>query len=111
MSSNKWIRPVSFNRTNPADQARLELIGRKSFSKFVKKLLDEEIARRELKVSENNNEVKLGVEPEAEKNTEETPKNEIKPITTADKLEQLKKRRSSKSSNIAPRLFVNQPKS
>ena len=46
MSENKWIRPVSFNRKNKKDQERLKLVGRKAFSTFVKKLLDEEIERR-----------------------------------------------------------------
>lgn len=46
MSTNKWVRSISFNRTNPADVARLKFIGKKSFSKFVKKLIDEEIQKQ-----------------------------------------------------------------
>ncbi|EKN67523.1 hypothetical protein P9E76_01335 [Schinkia azotoformans] len=46
MSANKWVRSISFNRTNPDDIKRLKYIGKKSFSKFVKKLIDEEIQRQ-----------------------------------------------------------------
>lgn len=46
MSQNKWVRSISFNRTNSKDIARLKLIGKKSFSRFIKKLLDEEIKRQ-----------------------------------------------------------------
>lgn len=43
--SNKWVRSISFNKTNSQDIARLKLIGKKSFSRFIKRLLDEEIKR------------------------------------------------------------------
>ena len=46
MSKNKWVRSISFNRTNPDDIKRLKFIGKKSFSKFVKKLIDEEIQKQ-----------------------------------------------------------------
>lgn len=46
MSENKWVRSISFNRTNPRDLERLKLIGKKSFSRYIKKLLDEEIKRQ-----------------------------------------------------------------
>lgn len=46
MSKNKWVRSISFNKTNEKDIARLKLIGKKSFSRFIKKLLDEEIKRQ-----------------------------------------------------------------
>ncbi|WP_017728467.1 hypothetical protein [Halalkalibacterium ligniniphilum] len=46
MSKNKWVRSISFNRTNPDDVARLRLIGKKSFSKYIKHLLDEELKRQ-----------------------------------------------------------------
>lgn len=42
---NKWVRSISFNKTNAQDILRLKLIGKKSFSRFIKKLLDEEIKR------------------------------------------------------------------
>ncbi|MED4354798.1 hypothetical protein P9265_21195 [Schinkia azotoformans] len=45
MSKNKWVRSISFNRTNPDDIKRLDLIGKKSFSQVIKKLIDEEIKR------------------------------------------------------------------
>lgn len=57
MSANQWVRSISFNHKNPDDIERLKLIGKKSFSRFVKKLLDEEIKRqskvppKEIKVS------------------------------------------------------------
>lgn len=47
MSENKWVRSISFNKKNPKDVERLKLIGKKSFSRYVKKLLDEEIKRQE----------------------------------------------------------------
>lgn len=46
--SNKWVRSISFNRTNSKDIARLKLIGKKSFSKYMKKLLDAEIERQKV---------------------------------------------------------------
>ncbi|MEC1772307.1 hypothetical protein [Schinkia azotoformans] len=46
MSKNKWVRSISFNRTNPDDIKRLNFIGKKSFSRIVKKLIDEEIKRK-----------------------------------------------------------------
>ena len=46
MSKNKWVRSISFNRTNPDDVRRLDFIGKKSFSRLVKKLIDEEIKRK-----------------------------------------------------------------
>ena len=46
MSKNKWVRSISFNHTNPDDVARLRLIGKKSFSRYIKGLLDAEIKRQ-----------------------------------------------------------------
>jgi len=46
--SNKWVRSISFNRTNKDDILRLQLIGKKSFSRFIKQLLDDEIKRKGL---------------------------------------------------------------
>ncbi|WP_144559530.1 hypothetical protein [Shouchella miscanthi] len=46
--SNKWVRSISFNKTNKDDILRLQLIGKKSFSRFIKKLLDDEIKRKGL---------------------------------------------------------------
>lgn len=46
MSENKWVRSISFNKKNPQDLERLKLIGKKSFSRYVKKLLDDEIKRQ-----------------------------------------------------------------
>lgn len=48
MSKNKWVRSVSFNKNNPQDIARLKLIGKKQFSTFIKKLIDEELTRQEV---------------------------------------------------------------
>ncbi|ADU30384.1 hypothetical protein [Evansella cellulosilytica] len=53
MSKNKWVRSISFNKKNEKDIARLKLIGKKSFSRFIKKLLDDEIIRRESEVPSN----------------------------------------------------------
>lgn len=47
MSRNKWVRSISFNKTNPDDVRRLELIGDSSFSKFVKNLIDRELERQD----------------------------------------------------------------
>lgn len=46
MSENKWVRSISFNKKNPQDIERLKLIGKKSFSRYVKRLLDDEIKRQ-----------------------------------------------------------------
>lgn len=43
--SNKRVRSISFNSTNEADIKRMKLIGKKSFSRYIKKLLDDEIQR------------------------------------------------------------------
>lgn len=47
MSKNKWVRSVSFNHTTPKDVERLKHIGKKSFSRYVKRLIDEDIKRKE----------------------------------------------------------------
>ena len=65
MSSNKWIRPISFNKNNAKDKERLDLIGRKSFSRYIKKLLDEEIKRQKTLLPESEKEV-IEVLPEIE---------------------------------------------
>lgn len=44
--SNKWVRSVSFNKKNEKDIERLKLIGKKSFSKYIKELLDAELKRK-----------------------------------------------------------------
>lgn len=49
MSDNKWVRSISFNKKNPKDIERLKLIGKKSFSRYVKRLLDDEIKRQSIK--------------------------------------------------------------
>jgi hypothetical protein len=49
MSDNKWVRSISFNKKNPQDIERLKLIGKKSFSRYVKRLLDDEIKRQSIK--------------------------------------------------------------
>lgn len=54
MSKNKWVRTISFNRSNPNDQARLKLIGKKSFSRYIKHLLDEEIKRQNANSANTN---------------------------------------------------------
>lgn len=73
MKKNQWMRSVSFNVNNPEDKKRLELIGRKSFSKFIKKLLDEEIKRQQ----------KALVEPATSKPTPTpTTKVKMKPTTS-----------------------------
>jgi len=45
LMGNKWVRSISFNHKTPADIERLKLIGKRSFSKYIKRLLDEEIKR------------------------------------------------------------------
>ncbi|MEC1697772.1 hypothetical protein [Schinkia azotoformans] len=65
MSNNKWIRPISFNRNNQKDKERLDFIGRKSFSRFIKKLIDEEIKRKKEILPEPEKEV-IEVIPEIE---------------------------------------------
>lgn len=52
MSANQWVRSISFNKKNLQDIERLNLIGKKSFSRYIKKLLDEEIKRQLYKPSE-----------------------------------------------------------
>jgi len=49
--THKWVRSVSFNKKDPQDIARLQLIGKKSYSRFIKRLLDEEIKRQSLGVT------------------------------------------------------------
>ena len=43
--SNKRVRSISVNSNNEADIQRTKLIGKKSFSRYIKKLLDDEIKR------------------------------------------------------------------
>ncbi|WP_096201872.1 hypothetical protein [Bacillus sp. FJAT-45350] len=101
MSENKWVRPVSFNKNNPKDQERLKLVGRKAFSTFVKKLIDEEIKRKQSVNKGKGAEGTTKLDPFFV---------ETEPVQPTSKIEELKKRRDSQKSKVAPRLFINQPR-
>lgn len=82
---NRFSKPVAFNHKNEKDQQILEHVKRRNFSGYVKKLILADIQR-----GKGN----LSVEPD--------PIQEIKndgPKTMAEKLEELKKKASSKPAN------------
>lgn len=76
---NRFSKPVAFNHKNEKDQSILEHVKRRNFSGYVKKLILADM--------------KKGVPY-----VEEAVKEEI-PQTTAEKLEELKKKASSKPAN------------
>jgi uncharacterized protein YbcV (DUF1398 family) len=47
VASNRFSKPVAFNRTVVDDQKRLEHIGEQPFSTYVKELIDADIIRYE----------------------------------------------------------------
>lgn len=64
------MRSISFNSTNEQDILRMKLIGKKSFSKYIKRLLDEEIKRTKV------------LTPDTTKTATPPIQSRIKPITT-----------------------------
>jgi hypothetical protein len=73
MSGNKVIKPVSFNITKPDDVKMLEHLKRRNFSGYVKKLIWQDIKRRE----ENKGQIGPVLKPKEE-------------LTPAQRLEQAK---------------------
>ncbi|MBO0602766.1 hypothetical protein I2483_13945 [Sporosarcina sp. E16_3] len=51
MSSNKVIKSVSFNETNPLDALMLKAIKRRNFSGYVKRLIAADIKAKEVTVA------------------------------------------------------------
>jgi hypothetical protein len=80
--NNRFSRPVAFNKKNERDQKRLKHIGRKAFSTYVKKLIDEDMMKTESAPKFEKKNTSPQIYPE-------------KSLTAAEKLEQLKKRGGS----------------
>lgn len=85
MEKNRFSKPVAFNHKNEKDQEILEHVKRRNFSGYVKKLILADIQK-----GKGNS----FVEPEPVPDI----KNEV-PKTMAEKLEELKKKASSKPAN------------
>lgn len=75
MSGNKVIKSVSFNKTNPVDEAMLKAISRRNFSGYVKKLILKDLKERDVWKGQSK----------------EAPKEEKSEKSTAQKLEEIKK--------------------
>lgn len=73
MSQNKVVKPVAFNITKPDDVKMLEFLKRRNFSGYVKKLIWQDIKKQEEKKVQN-----------------EPIQKPMEPLTTAQKLEQVK---------------------
>ena len=81
---NRFSKPVAFNHKNEKDQSILEHVKRRNFSGYVKRLILEDMQKKG----------KPYIEPD--------PVKEIKsdiPKTTAEKLEELRKKASNKPAN------------
>lgn len=103
---NRFSKPVAFNKNNPDDQRILKHVARRNFSGYVKKLILEDIRRREQEKAQNEakNEVKMDIQKAVEEiKTKQEP--EQKQISAAERLERLKQQAKQTS---APRIFINQ---
>lgn len=81
-NNNKVIKSVSFNKTNQDEKRILDAVRRRNFSKYVKKLLLDDINKKQM--------AKSPTQP-TEQCTHETHK-ESKPLTTAEQLSMLKRK-------------------
>ncbi len=85
MTKNRFSKSVAFNRTNENDQKILKHVSRRNFSKYVKKLILDDMKEKQ---------------KEAPQEVEQPPK----PQTSKDRLDQLKKKQK-RPDNTGPRLF------
>ncbi|MBU8908468.1 hypothetical protein [Desertibacillus haloalkaliphilus] len=102
MSKNRFVKSVSFNKTNEEDQLILKNISRRNFSGYVKKLILEDIKQKQGNKSDKT-------KNEGEKDDIQNDKSVMTPQpkqSPSDRLEQLKKR----SQQSAPKVFINQSK-
>lgn len=103
---NKWRRSVSFNKTKPIDAKLLKHIGRRNFSGYVKKLIVADMIAKEK--DKEISQPTLNTQYEGNKPLASSIQLEEAPLTTAEKLEQMK-RQSKKTGNGAsqPKSFIN----
>lgn len=95
-NSNKVIKSVAFNKTNPVDVRILKAIRRRNFSGFVKKLILEFLDEKE-KQKTFANQNKQTIEEKIE---------EIQaPQTAAERLEQMKTQIKKTDIPAGPKLF------
>lgn len=93
-NSNKIIKSVAFNKTNPDDARILKAIRRRNFSGFVKQLLHAYLDEREKQKTF------------AEEKTIEEKIEEIKtPQTAAERLEQMRTQIKRTDNPAGPKLF------
>ena len=81
MSDNKVIKSVSFNKQNEDDKKMLKHFGRRNFSGYVKKLIMEDMNRKEAE--------KKHKEPAAENKPE--PVIEKKPASASEELQRMQR--------------------
>lgn len=113
MRKNNIIKSVSFNETNPDDKKMLKDIKRRrNFSGYMKKLLMADIEAREQKTTQNKSET---TQSEAISKTKEQYEPETKPTATpqeislssAEKLEQMRRQSKKTGGNSQPKSFIN----
>lgn len=98
LSQNKTWKSVSFNKTKEEDVKRLKHIARKNFSKYIKKLIDEDI---EKKVKQNQSENKT---PDI--STIKKAKNEPAPTKQLSIAEKLELQKQKLNQAISPAPFI-----
>lgn len=125
-AANRFSKPVAFNRTRADDQKILKHVARRNFSGYVKKLILADIAAKESTKTERKTERKKDVEikildknPEFEESSslahfthsESTSfsnlPQEEKPLTSSERLEQMKRQIKKTDTNAGPKMFIN----
>lgn len=92
MSGNKVIKSVSFNKQNDEDNKMIKHFSRRNFSGYVKKLIMQDIKRKE---------------EEKQNKAETLPSREEKPTSASEELQQMKQqKRERQGAPPAPNVFI-----
>lgn len=96
MSENKVIKSVSFNKQNEDDKKMLKYFGRRNFSGYVKKLIMEDMKRKE--AEKKTKEPAVGNKPD--------PANEKKAASASEELQRMKQQKREQQAPPAPNVFI-----
>lgn len=88
MNDHKVIKSVSFNKRNPEEKLILEAVRRRNFSKYVKKLLLEDITKKQKNKQTTNTQPHTSQPEQIQNNTP----SESKPLTISQQLSAMKRK-------------------
>lgn len=94
--SNRYTRPVAFNRNNPVDQLIEKFIGKKNFSGLCKKLIIEKMKEEGIEVPRRKRTPRTAKKEENTKTQARPPQKE----TAAEKLARMQEELKKRSNNI-----------